>query len=150
MLPSYYIVRLLVEEFMMSKKQNDRMQPIFCCLLIQAIVQRRKWVLRGIMFYTPFLPLLAAAQLHDVRLRVLDPDGTPAANLMCALKAPGAADAAADAAVEAGAAAAGFASLAFVGSTRWIKRIMTLKPISTANTMDMLISMMINGFVVTG
>ena len=80
---------------MMLKKRNNRMWPIFSCLLIQAIVQRRKWVLRGIMFYTPFLPLLAAAQLHDVRLRVLEPDGTPAANLMCALKAPGAADAAA-------------------------------------------------------
>ena len=71
------------------------MRPIFSCLLIQAIVQRRKWVLRGIMFYILFLPLLAAAQLHDVRLRMLEPDGTPAANLMCALKAPGAADAAA-------------------------------------------------------
>ena len=71
------------------------MRPIFSCLLIQAIVQRRKWVLRGIMFYILFLPLLAAAQLHDVRLRMLEPDGTPAANLMCALKAPGVADAAA-------------------------------------------------------
>ena len=80
---------------MMLRKRNNRMRPIFSCLLIQAIVQRRKWVLRGIMFYILFLPLLAAAQLHDVRLRMLEPDGTPAANLMCALKAPGAADAAA-------------------------------------------------------
>ena len=40
--------------------------------------------------------------------------------------------------------------LLFVGSARWIKRIIALSPISTTNTIDMLISMMIKGFVVTG
>ena len=38
----------------------------------------------------------------------------------------------------------------FVGSTRWIKRIMILRPIKTANTIDILISMIMSGFVVTG
>jgi len=40
--------------------------------------------------------------------------------------------------------------LLFVGSARWIKRIIALSPISTTNTIDMLISMIIKGFVVTG
>ena len=40
--------------------------------------------------------------------------------------------------------------LLFVGSARWIKRIITLKPTSTANTIDILIIIMMNGFVVTG
>ena len=60
------------------------------------------------------------------------------------------AGAAAGAAADFGTAEAGFSSLAFVGSTRWIKRIMILKPIKTANTIDILISMIMSGFVVTG
>ena len=55
----------------------------------------RRGIIPALILFVSLLPLLAAAQLHDVRLRVLEPDGTPAANLMCALKAPGAADAAA-------------------------------------------------------
>ncbi len=55
----------------------------------------RRGIISALILFVSLLPLLAAAQLHDVRLRVLEPDGTPAANLMCALKAPGAADAAA-------------------------------------------------------
>ena len=55
----------------------------------------RRGIISTLILFVSLLPLLATAQLHDVRLRVLDPDGTPAANLMCALKAPGAADAAA-------------------------------------------------------
>lgn len=55
----------------------------------------RRGIIPTLILFVSLLPLLATAQLHDVRLRVLDPDGTPAANLMCALKAPGAADAAA-------------------------------------------------------
>ena len=53
----------------------------------------RRGIIPALILFVSLLPLLAAAQLHDVRLRVLEPDGTPAANLMCALKAPGAADA---------------------------------------------------------
>lgn len=55
----------------------------------------RRGIISALILFVSLLPLLATAQLHDVRLRVLDPDGTPAANLMCALKAPGTADAAA-------------------------------------------------------
>lgn len=55
----------------------------------------RRGITSSLILLASLLPLLAAAQLHDVRLRVLEPDGAPAANLMCALKAPGAADAAA-------------------------------------------------------
>ena len=55
----------------------------------------RRGIIPALILFVSLLPLLATVQLHDVRLRVLDPDGTPAANLMCTLKAPGAADAAA-------------------------------------------------------
>ena len=55
----------------------------------------RQGTISALILFVSLLPLLASAQLHDVRLRVLEPDGRPAANLMCALKAPGSADAAA-------------------------------------------------------
>ena len=47
-------------------------------------------------------------------------------------------------------AAAGASASFFVGSMTWISRIKRLNPYNTTNTTVMLISMMMNGFVVTG